>query len=173
MGNGGRSGSGRMMQPVNINMAPGTFTTTHFIPSISNVNYLSGVNIPDENLIPQRKHREEQLATICTMQQLLSPKNAPDGSVGMMGLDGVSFTVPIPACSLPDIFLATERVEKLMLPGISNQMNFFIEKALNGSEGEVLCDAYNLTITRRDVKTLAGLNWLNDQVCHKILFYFM
>ena len=90
----------------------------------------------------------------------------------MMGLDGVSFTVPIPAYPLPDIFLATERVEKVMLRGITNRMNFIIEKALNGSsmeeEGEVLCEAFNLKITRKDVKTLAGLDWVNDQVRNKI-----
>ena len=85
MGNGGRSGGGRMIQPGNKNMPPGNFTTTHFIPSTSNVNYLSGVNITDKNLTPQQKHQEEQLATICTMQQLLSPENAQGGIVYLMG----------------------------------------------------------------------------------------
>jgi Cdc6-like AAA superfamily ATPase len=51
--------------------------------------YSQGVKIPDENLTPQqRQHREEQLATIRKMQQLLFPENAgPDGGVGggMMG----------------------------------------------------------------------------------------
>lgn len=68
-----------------------------------------------------------------------------------------------------------ERVEEVVvLPEITDEMHIIIEKALNGSsEGEVLCDAYNLTITRRDVKTLSGLNWLNDQVWNEILFSFM
>ena len=68
-----------------------------------------------------------------------------------------------------------ERVEEVVvLPEITDEMHIIIEKALNGSsEGEVLCDAYNLTITRRDVKTLSGLNWLNDQVWNEILFSLM
>lgn len=52
-----------------------------------------------------------------------------------------------------------------LLPELSDEMVRVIDRCLNGgSEGEVLCDAFSLTITRRDVKTLAGLNWLNDQV---------
>lgn len=59
-----------------------------------------------------------------------------------------------------------ERVEEIVsLPEITDEMHMVIDKALNGhSDGEVLCDAFNLTITRRDLKTLASLNWLNDQV---------
>lgn len=59
-----------------------------------------------------------------------------------------------------------ERVEEVVqLPEISDEMQIVIDKALNGHmDAEVLCDAFNLTITRRDLKTLAGLNWLNDQV---------
>ena len=30
--------------------------------------------------------------------------------------------------------------------------------------GEKLTEKFNITITRRDVATLAGLNWLNDEV---------
>lgn len=59
----------------------------------------------------------------------------------------------------------TEVEEIVSLPVISNDMQVVIDRAWNGhSDGEVLCDAFSLTITRRDVKTLSGLNWLNDQV---------
>lgn len=46
-------------------------------PSLSNVQpSLQGVKVPDENLTPQqRQHREEQLATIRKMQQMLFPEN--------------------------------------------------------------------------------------------------
>ncbi|XP_072946097.1 protein BCL9 homolog isoform X3 [Epargyreus clarus] len=50
------------------------------------VSVSAGVKIPDENLTPQqRAHREEQLATIRKMQQMLFPEsganpNQPDGS---------------------------------------------------------------------------------------------
>lgn len=65
-----------------------------------------------------------------------------------------------------------ERVEEVVrLPEISEDMQKVIDGALNGQrDAEILCDAFNLTITRRDIKTLAGLNWLNDQVRYAIFF---
>lgn len=51
------------------------------------------------------------------------------------------------------------------LPEITPEMNRVIDTAFNGhGEAQVLCDDFNITITRKDMKTLAGLNWLNDQV---------
>nr|CAI5831499.1 unnamed protein product [Callosobruchus analis] len=46
-------------------------------PSLANVQpSLQGVKVPDENLTPQqRQHREEQLATIRKMQQMLFPES--------------------------------------------------------------------------------------------------
>lgn len=46
-------------------------------PSLSNVQpSLQGVKVPDENLTPQqRQHREEQLATIRKIQQMLLPES--------------------------------------------------------------------------------------------------
>lgn len=46
-------------------------------PSLANMQpSLQGVKVPDENLTPQqRQHREEQLATIRKMQQMLFPEN--------------------------------------------------------------------------------------------------
>lgn len=47
-------------------------------PSLSNVPSLQGVKVPDENLTPQqRQHREEQLAAIRRMQQMLFPERQP------------------------------------------------------------------------------------------------
>ena len=48
--------------------------------------------------------------------------------------------------------------------------NFFIFQALvnnafsQGHPSEVLADKFNIQVTRRDIATLAGLNWLNDEV---------
>ncbi|RZF33275.1 hypothetical protein LSTR_LSTR007620 [Laodelphax striatellus] len=43
---------------------------------------LAGVKVPDENLTPQqRQHREEQLATLRKMQQMLFPENHSPGEV--------------------------------------------------------------------------------------------
>lgn len=60
-------------------------------PSLSNMQpSLQGVKVPDENLTPrQRQHREEQLATIRKMQQMLFPEHqavdgqGPEGNLDM------------------------------------------------------------------------------------------
>lgn len=45
-------------------------------PSLGMQPSLQGVKVPDENLTPQqRQHREEQLATIRKMQQMLFPEH--------------------------------------------------------------------------------------------------
>ena len=55
-------------------------------------------------------------------------------------------------------------------------MDDVINKALRGQPaGEVLVEGYRLQITRGDIATLAGLNWLNDEVgytCNLCLFSF-
>lgn len=50
-------------------------------PSLTNIQpSLQGVKVPDENLTPQqRQHREEQLATIRKMQQMLFPEHQAMG----------------------------------------------------------------------------------------------
>jgi Ulp1 family protease len=56
--------------------------------------------------------------------------------------------------------------DDLRLPKISDEMENVITEALNEylDDNEILCNAFNISITRRDVKTLAYRNWLNDQV---------
>lgn len=64
-----------------------------------------------------------------------------------------------------------ERAEvAVILPELTDEMELVIEGAMRPHpDSEVLCDAFNLTITRRDINSLSALNWLNDQV---INFYF-
>lgn len=59
-----------------------------------------------------------------------------------------------------------ERLEEtVILPQLTDEMELIIEGAMRPHpDSEVLCDGFNLTITRRDINSLAGLNWLNDQV---------
>jgi len=60
--------------------------------------------------------------------------------------------------------------EVVVLPPLTDEMESVIEGAMRPHpESQVLCDGFNLTITRRDINSLAGLNWLNDQVVN---FYF-
>ena len=56
------------------------FRTSQFSrqPWLSRRSSLAGVQVPDENLTPQqRQHREEQLATLRKMQQMLFPERPP------------------------------------------------------------------------------------------------
>lgn len=54
----------------------------------------------------------------------------------------------------------------IQLPQISDEMENVIKQALDHclDDNEILCNAFNIPITRRDIKTLADRNWLNDQV---------
>lgn len=49
---------------------------------------------------------------------------------------------------------------------ITAEMQTFIDYALDNclDDDQVLCNAFNISITRRDIKTLADCNWLNDQI---------
>ncbi|KAF7266360.1 uncharacterized protein LOC143202559 [Rhynchophorus ferrugineus] len=50
------------------------------------------------------------------------------------------------------------------LPPLDEDQNHIVERAFRGDPNEVLARKFNLNITRRDLITLAGLNWLNDEV---------
>ena len=48
----------------------------------------------------------------------------------------------------------------------SQKMEDQVDQALRpGNADEVLSEAFRLTVTRKDIKTLHQLNWLNDEVC--------
>ena len=53
----------------------------------------------------------------------------------------------------------------VLLSEITDEMDDIINRSLQGQQsGEVLVEGYRLQITRGDIATLAGLNWLNDEV---------
>ena len=56
-----------------------------------------------------------------------------------------------------------EEEEDVSLPEITTEMENVVESALK-SGGVTLIDAYKIPITGKDVNTLRGLNWLNDEV---------
>ncbi|XP_044750575.1 sentrin-specific protease-like isoform X2 [Coccinella septempunctata] len=55
-------------------------------------------------------------------------------------------------------------VEEPELPQLTPQQYALVDKAFKGNPNEVLVRKFNLNITRKDILTLAGLNWLNDEV---------
>lgn len=61
-----------------------------------------------------------------------------------------------------------QQEEGLELPEITPEMEEVIQRARR-SKGEVLVDSHKIQITRKDINTLNGLNWLNDEI---INFYF-
>ena len=73
----------------------------------------------------------------------------------------------------------SRREEIPVLPDITDEMEMKIVEAMHPSKADrVICDAFSLTITGRDIASLSGLNWLNDQVKKlmpvkvlKLLFY--
>ncbi|XP_078727002.1 sentrin-specific protease 1-like isoform X1 [Lampetra fluviatilis] len=58
-----------------------------------------------------------------------------------------------------------ERIEDVEFPPLTEEMEVEIDRAFGyGSTDEVLSEAFRLSITRKDIKTLQHLNWLNDEV---------
>lgn len=66
---------------------------------------------------------------------------------------------------LKEIILPEYVVEaEAELPELSEEQLYMVQRAFRGDPNEVLARKFNLNITRRDLMTLAGLNWLNDEV---------
>ncbi|CAG5125918.1 unnamed protein product, partial [Candidula unifasciata] len=64
-----------------------------------------------------------------------------------------------------EIFREEEEEEEDKLPELTPDMQMLIDRALRpGNPNEVLSEDFRLQITRRDIVTLSGLNWLNDEV---------
>ncbi|XP_057664560.1 uncharacterized protein LOC130898947 [Diorhabda carinulata] len=64
-----------------------------------------------------------------------------------------------------DVVLPIEETEEdVEFPPLTEAHSEIINKAFRGDPNEILCKKFNLNITRRDLLTIAGLNWLNDEV---------
>lgn len=62
------------------------------------------------------------------------------------------------------VFPIVEKEEDVEFPPLTEAHGELINKAFRGDPNEVLCKKFNLNVTRRDLLTIAGLNWLNDEV---------
>lgn len=66
---------------------------------------------------------------------------------------------------LKDVILPViESEPETELPPLTEKQQYMVERAFRGDPSEVLARKFNLNIARRDLLTLAGLNWLNDEV---------
>jgi hypothetical protein len=65
------------------------------------------------------------------------------------------------------------------LPLLTPEMDKMIDEALRPTPPhQILSEAFSITVTRKDMETLSGLNWLNDEVLNYlkifiVLFYFI
>ncbi|XP_028129376.2 sentrin-specific protease 1 [Diabrotica virgifera virgifera] len=57
-----------------------------------------------------------------------------------------------------------EKEAEVELPPLTDEQLRMVSRAFKGDPNEVLSRKFNLNITRRDLLTLSGLNWLNDEV---------
>jgi len=58
---------------------------------------------------------------------------------------------------------------------LNEEQEMVVNQAVRGgSADQVLVEGFKLQICRRDIVTLSGLNWLNDEVCvsYLALVYF-
>lgn len=79
-----RSSPGGTVPTMSLGHSPIMTSASSGSPSLANMQpSLQGVKVPDENLTPQqRQHREEQLATIRKMHQMLFPEHQSMGIPG-------------------------------------------------------------------------------------------
>ncbi|XP_050307216.1 sentrin-specific protease 1-like [Anthonomus grandis grandis] len=61
-------------------------------------------------------------------------------------------------------YMVPEEEAEEELPELTEEQLNMVRRAFRGDPNEVLARNFNLNITRRDLMTLAGLNWLNDEV---------
>ncbi|KAK9878423.1 hypothetical protein WA026_022063 [Henosepilachna vigintioctopunctata] len=75
-----------------------------------------------------------------------------------------NLTRQIDKCLLiKDAVLPIEETEP-ELPQLTPEQCAIVNKAFKGNPNEIMVKKFNLNITRKDILTLAGLNWLNDEV---------
>ncbi len=68
--------------------------------------------------------------------------------------------IAIPEPELED----SEDEEPTELPELTAEMEAEIDSILASPNSKTLVDAHNISITRKDLDTLRGLNWLNDEI---------
>ncbi|KAK9727602.1 Ulp1 protease family, C-terminal catalytic domain [Popillia japonica] len=67
---------------------------------------------------------------------------------------------------IKDLLISDDSKEESAFPELTPKQEAIINNALDSRQpaSEVLATKFNINITRQDILTLAGLNWLNDEV---------
>ena len=63
----------------------------------------------------------------------------------------------------------SQEEEELEKPPLTPDMKTTIRRAQGRGRDEVLVDAFKIQIRIEDLSTLSGLNWLNNNIIHKLL----
>jgi hypothetical protein len=66
--------------------------------------------------------------------------------------------------AIPEPEDESEDEEPTELPDLTDEMETEIDDILSSPVNKTLVDAHNIAITRKDLDTLRGLNWLNDEI---------
>ncbi|XP_061909123.1 sentrin-specific protease 1-like isoform X1 [Entelurus aequoreus] len=114
----------------------------------------------DSRARERRRHIEEQEALAAQLQrQRLSEAGHRSRDVE------VHVRVPLEK-EIPLTLVIQEPFEdKPEFPELSEEMEAQVDKVLRrGSPDEIFSEGFGLSLTRKDLQTLSGLNWLNDEV---------
>ena len=66
--------------------------------------------------------------------------------------------------AIPEPEEESESEEEAELPELTPEQESEIDQILSSPYSQTLVDAHNIAITRKDLDTLRGLNWLNDEI---------
>ena len=64
----------------------------------------------------------------------------------------------------PEVESSEDEEEPTELPEMTSEMETEIDRILTSPNNQTLVDAHSISITRKDLDTLRGLNWLNDEI---------
>ncbi|XP_057326520.1 sentrin-specific protease 1-like [Microplitis mediator] len=119
-------------------------------------DYVSRINNNYNERTVQRCKEAEELKRVTS---LLSKQNRLSREIGLEQQLAQSMKLH------EEILVEDDYEEEPSLPELTPEMLDKITRALNPNPpNQVLVESFGLRITRKDIHTLAGLNWLNDEV---------
>ncbi|KAL3280558.1 hypothetical protein HHI36_003787 [Cryptolaemus montrouzieri] len=129
------------------------------LKTMVDTSYVSNKQWLADLVAKHREQIEERSKDIQHLRESSEKLNAVNRDIRIGNL-----TRKIDKCLLiKDVVLPIEESEP-ELPQLTTEQYSMVDKAFRGNPNEVLIKKFNLNITRKDILTLAGLNWLNDEV---------
>ncbi|XP_078656292.1 uncharacterized protein LOC144902622 isoform X1 [Branchiostoma floridae x Branchiostoma belcheri] len=145
--------------PVIVSMEPATRTTSRVIDS----PFVAETWVKEfhEKYGSQARHRQKQIEEErIKARKLEERRKKREKTIEEQVSERLSIAEKTPAVIEDKI-----PQKEISFPKITDEMQTEISQALRPSpEGEILVKGYRLEISRKDMHTLAGLNWLNDEI---------